>query len=730
VTSAHSEAPPLRIFRLPSGSAVAIVASAAMIAQQVAGKATRDALFLSHFSVKTLPAMMGVSAIASLAAALWLSRMMLRHTPAKVVPVGFGASALVLLAAWGLSFPAPRLAALLLYLYTSLFGAAMVSAFWSLINETFDPHTSRRAVTAIAGGGTLGGLLGGLAAWRMSAVIQVPTMLPLLAGASLVSLWGSLRLRRREGTPGAVETAAGEAKAGTALADLAFTPLRALRGAPYLRNLALIVALGALTSGLLDYVFSAEATRAFSKGPALLSFFAFFWLVVGILSFLLQVLFGKFALEKLGIAFTVALLPAVVVFGGAVGLAVPGLWSTSILRGGEATQRNSLFRSAYELLYTPLSEEKRRSTKTLIDVGFDRIGTVTAAVIAIVALAVADARAEVILLVIAIGSAVVTLARSRALHRGYVAVLEDSLRKKTPPIAFVTEEKAEIRDQIVQHLDARPHAARVAADGRAAAIYDASLLAISELRSGDPQRVRAVLSVEAPLAPLVVSFAVLLLADKEFHSDAIRALRKSALRTTGQLVDALCDDRSDFNVRRRIPRVLSECRTQEAADGLVRGIGDERFEVRYACARALLKITGDAPNIVVAQDKVFAMVKREVAASNDALDSQAEPEPDEDDNEAPALVDRLLRDRIDRSLEHVFTLLALHLDRQSLRLAFKALHESDARVRGTALEYLETVLPDEVRDAVWPFLGEERPMRPARSPLEILADLRSAPAGT
>jgi hypothetical protein len=144
--------------------------------------------------------------------------------------------------------------------------------------------------------------------------------------------------------------------------------------------------------------------------------------------------------------------------------------------------------------------------------------------------------------------------------------------------------------------------------------------------------------------------------------------------------------------------------------------------------RALLKITGHDPGVVVTQDKVIALVTREVALSKDVWESQREPELDEEDNEPPALIDRLLRDRMDRSLEHVFTLLALTLDRQSLRLAFKALHESDQRLRGTALEYLDTVLPDEARDVVWPFLGEERPMRPARSPLEILADLRPVPA--
>jgi hypothetical protein len=661
----------------------------------------------------------------------------------------------VLLATWALSVPAPRLAALVLYLFTSLFGAAMISAFWSLINETFDPHTGRSAATAIASGGTLGGLLGALAAWRMSTFIAVPTMLPLLAGASLVSLWGTLRLRRSVQPRAVAEKGAGEGTAEETLADVTLAPLRGLRKTPYLRNLAVIVALGAVTSGLLDYVFSAEATRAFPNGPALLSFFSFFWLVVGLLSFLLQVLLGKLALEKLGVAFTVALLPAVVVLGGAFGLAVPGLWSTAILRGGEAAQRNSLFRAAYEMLYTPLSEQKKRSTKTLIDVGFDRIGTLMAAGIAVAALAVAGARAELILLVFAVACALVTLTRSRALHRGYVSVLEESLRTEAakagvgePRLSSTSEGPGAIRDAIVGQLNKLPRTPELAAiatgdaqratelskEGHRAATHgqaleslDASLRAVVELGSRDPDRVRRVLSADAPLAAPLVSFAILLLANKDFHVDAVRALRKCAPKTTGQLVDALCDDRSEFDVRRRIPRVLAECPTQDAADGLVRGISDSRFEVRYECARALLKITERAPHVVVDPAKVIAMVTREVALSKEVWETQREPELDEEDNEPPVLVDRLLRDRVDRSLEHVFTLLALNLDRQSLRLAFHALHESDERLRGTALEYLETVLPDEVRDAVWPFLGEARPMRPARPPLEILADLRRLP---
>jgi hypothetical protein len=176
--------------------------------------------------------------------------------------------------------------------------------------------------------------------------------------------------------------------------------------------------------------------------------------------------------------------------------------------------------------------------------------------------------------------------------------------------------------------------------------------------------------------------------------------------------------------------VLSACPTQSAADALILGARDERFEVRYECGRALLRITAAEAAIVIPLQTAIAIVGREVASSKEVWDSQRVPELDDEEDEAPALIDRLLRDRFDRSFEHVFSILALVLDRESIRLAFKALHQEDMRLRGTALEYLETVLPDEIRDAVWPFLGEARPMRPARPANEILADLVDAREAT
>ncbi len=704
--------------RLPAGAAAAAFASTALIAEQVAGKATRDAFYLSNFGPGTLPPMMGAAALLSLASAFGVARLLTRHPPAKVVPAGLGLGAGCLLALWALSLRSPALAAVGLYVYTALFGAVMISAFWSLVNEMFDPHTSRRAVTAITSGATLGGLLGGVVAWRLSSLVSVPTMMPVLACINLACMVACSRLRAAGLTP---------ARAALTSEDPAL-PLQVLRDTPYLRNLAAIVGLGAVTSGLLDFVFNVEASRVFAKGPALLSFFAVFWVAVGLLSFLLQITLGRIAIEKLGLAFSVGLLPAVVLLGGVVGLVVPGIPSMSLLRGSEAAQRNSLFRSAYEMLYTPLSEAKKRAAKTVIDVAFDRAGTVVAAGLAWLAVLLAGPRAELLLLAAAMLVAALTLARSRPLHLGYISVLEEQLRRGAGgegavgiPAPTRREDASDGLEIVLSAEDpAPPNLALAPRDGL-------SPPAFRDLTSTDPERVRRALSGTEPLARTLVAFALLKLGDTSVRAAATQALRRTAPHIPGQLSDALCDPDLDFRIRRRIPSLLAACPTQRVAEALLEGAQDDSFPVRAACGRALLRITRDNPRIVVGMQRVIRLIQCEASLDRGAWSTQQRKleveEEDDDPDELSSPLDRLIEDRVDRTLEHVFNLLALEVDRASLAIAFKALHGKDDRQRGTALEYLETMLPDEVRELVWPLLGKDKPLARSREAVEILADL-------
>jgi hypothetical protein len=249
---------------------------------------------------------------------------------------------------------------------------------------------------------------------------------------------------------------------------------------------------------------------------------------------------------------------------------------------------------------------------------------------------------------------------------------------------------------------------------------------VDELLSADDVRVRRGLARLRPAEPSIAC-AVLLLAHPDHHPQALKALRGVAGPAAGQLLDALLTPTMDFAVRRRIPRVLSAAPTQRVADGLLLGMADQRFEVRYECGRALASIASANVDIVVSHQALIQAVQREV--QTEVLETAgAELEYDSPDEEPNALVDVLLRDRVDRSLEYIFMLLSVMLEREPLCRAFRALYHSDSKYRGTALEYLDTVLPTEVRDAVWPLLGQTSPLPPPRPAGEILAELALAEA--
>ena len=162
----------------------AMLAAGALIAQQVAGRATRDALFLSTFHVSSLPLVMIAAAVVSGLAVLGFSAALSRRSPAQVVPVAIAGGTALLLAEWGLSLVQPRLAAVAVYLHMAAFGATVVSGFWSLMNERFDPHTARRVMGDITLGASLGGVAGGMLTWAVAGLVPVPTMLAVMAAVS------------------------------------------------------------------------------------------------------------------------------------------------------------------------------------------------------------------------------------------------------------------------------------------------------------------------------------------------------------------------------------------------------------------------------------------------------------------------------------------------------------------------------------------------------------------
>jgi len=239
------------------------------------------------------------------------------------------------------------------------------------------------------------------------------------------------------------------------------------------------------------------------------------------------------------------------------------------------------------------------------------------------------------------------------------------------------------------------------------------------LRSKNRKRAIKVLSREDGMSAALVPHVIPLLAVDSMADYALFALRKVAEERVGELADALLDPNQDYMVRRRLARVFSICVSQRAVEALLLALDDERFDVRFQAARSLASLIDKNPRVHVDQARVFDVVLREVAVGRPVWESRRLL--DGFVSESP--LDEFVRDRAGQSLAHVFTLLSLVLPREPLRVAFRSLQSDDRQLRGTALEYLEGVLPPAIRQNLWPFLVHHRAKGQAQPHDQIIADL-------
>jgi ATP:ADP antiporter, AAA family len=712
----------------------ATLCAAAMLAHQVAAKAARDAFFLTAFDVTLLPRMIVVSAIVSVVVVLLSARAMTVMSPARVVPRAFVVSAVLLMGEWWLLERFMRAGTVMLYLHTIVFGSVLTSGFWSMVNERFDPHTAKRIVGRIASGGTLGALIGGLSAERIGANLSLEVMLPFLAALHLFCAWVVRDLRgRAEQKPRSL--AHGDVESGFSV----------LAGSPYLRSMAMLVALGTASAALLDYLLKAEATAVMKSGEDLVRFFAALYASTGLVSFVVQTALSAKTLERLGLGRTVALLPLSTGVSSAVTILFPGLAAIAAGRGVEAMLRTSLYRSAYELLYTPVAPEKKRATKSIIDVLCDRFGDVAggAMVAVVIAVAAPDA-ARVWVLTLAAVLSVFAMVVALRLQRGYVATLATSLVEMGADLEAPKHTLGEV-GRVVQFTEMmlfdREQGAFLQGDpetlltgtgltvdldpSKTISVPASSLILAAAdraalLDSGDPVRIRFAL-MQGKLTGDLVPRAIRLLALNEVMVDAIIALGKVVDREVDRLVASLLDPQEDFAVRRRLPRVLARSKEKKAIDGLTTGLFDQRFEVRFQCGRALSKIKDAVGEALFDGAKIMEAVEREVTVDRGVWESHRLLDQVTQD-EATAFQDALLEDRASRSMQHVFNVLSLVLKKEPLEVAYRGLFTEDQTLRGTSLEYLGTTIPEPIRGKLWPFLnaGSAPNLRPRQ---EILDDL-------
>jgi len=679
---------------------LAMAVAGCMIAHQVASKAVRDAAFLSAWPASALPAMvMAAAAVVVVALPLYvwlLARFGLR----TVVSLGFLTSAAGHAVEWRV-LPGHPWVAVAIYLHVAALAALLLSGYWSLLSDLFDPKGARASYGRIAAAGTVGGLVGGLTAARVGATFSASGVLLLLSALHVLCAAGVRVIGRASD---ALESAA--RRDANRLFDL-----RTLRRSSSLRVLALLVVVTTTGAQIVDQLFKFGAKAHYGSAPDLLGFFAIFYTSVQLLTVAAQASVAP-VLRRLGIGRTISSLPGGLGLASAVALIVPGFNMFAGVRVVEAVLRGSFFRSGYELLFVPMDPEEKRRTKTFLDVACDRAGDAIGALIVQLFLLIGATFLPAQLLAIVVGLSVAGIWIGRRLDVLYLRVVEQRLVKQAeldPPVVVNSETGWTIVG-VDTRRRARPASGRTTAAGSLTGSgrvdVDPAIRALGELRSGDRARVEAALAGLGRPDALQMTQLIHLLAWDDVVTGVRAAIEKGAASHVGMLVDHLLDPEADFAIRRRIPRILGTLHTDRALDGLLRGLDDVRFEVRYQCGRAIDRLAA-REGLAVDPTRIMTALERELSLPPQLWYGHRLIDRVDDEHSGALQVDA--HARAHRNFEYLFSLLAAVLPREPLQVAFRGITSDNAGLQALAREYFNGVLPEGVRTKLWAMLDYSPP---------------------
>jgi AAA family ATP:ADP antiporter len=185
------------------------------------------------------------------------------------------------------------------------------------------------------------------------------------------------------------------------------------------------------------------------------------------------------------------------------------------------------------------------------------------------------------------------------------------------------------------------------------------------------------------------------------------AARETLVSYGAEIVPALAHFMRDEDeqpwVRRHVPATLARIPTQASMDALMAALDDPDGFLRYKAILAIEILRRSHPHLQFSQAAVESRVVKETLRYYSALSLRYNVVEHDPEAEGSLLV-RALEDKLARTLDRVFRLLGLRYAWTDVAAARYSLDHGDARVRASAVEYLDNLLGGDLRRRVMPIL--------------------------
>jgi AAA family ATP:ADP antiporter len=334
-------------------------------------KPTVNALFLSELGIEQLPFAFLIVAITAIISSFFYSKALTRYSLNKIIEITLITS-VVILVSLGILLKLDILGGWLLYIFyiwVAIYAVLSASQFWVLANLVYNVREAKRLFGFIGSGAILGGIFGGYLTSFLAPLIGNENLIFLAAFLLsfciplLRNIW-KLRIRNL-----------GRFKEKKRMVTSSERPWNLIIKSKHLTYIACIVAVSVLVAKLVDYLFSDFASAAILDPDELTSFFAFWFSTFNLVSLAIQLFFTQRIVGIWGVGFSLLLLPIGIFSGSLFFLILPELSAVVVIKAMDGILKQSVHKSATELLALPLPFDLKNKTKSFIDVVVDSIAT-------------------------------------------------------------------------------------------------------------------------------------------------------------------------------------------------------------------------------------------------------------------------------------------------------------------------------------------------------------------
>jgi ATP/ADP translocase len=263
---------------------------------------------------------------------------------------------------------------LFFWVWANIFVVVLVTQFWILVNDVFNPREVKRLIGFFGSGGLLGGILGGVLTGYLGR--DIPDELLLIAGgililgifvANYIFIW-QRKNKPTSDNPNSLnkETTKERAKAGF------IDCFNTVRKNYYLRLMAAVVTLTFIVATFIDYQSKTVIDMRVDRIDEMTYIFGFLNAGLYVVPFLISIFMTRNLIKSYGIRIVLLLFPLILLlcFGGIAFWPVIGF--ALAIKASDKSLSFSLNQYVRELLYIPVSPELKYKAKVFIDMFLNR----------------------------------------------------------------------------------------------------------------------------------------------------------------------------------------------------------------------------------------------------------------------------------------------------------------------------------------------------------------------